>query len=250
MKISGYWIALLVVVVAGCAKEVEKKEAPRPALVRQISLGETGQAFVYSGEVRARHEVDLGFRVGGKILERRVNLGDRVRRGQLLVKLDPKDVTLAASAAKAQVAAAEADENLAQVEYERARALAAKNYVSGSVVDQRLSTLLAAQARLKQTRSQADIAVNQNAYADLLADRDGVVTQVVADAGQVVAVGQPVVRLADSIEREVLIYVPERRIAGLKPGAAALVRSWALPEQTFDAEVREVGAAADSATRT
>jgi RND family efflux transporter MFP subunit len=250
MRVLACSIALLAIAVAGCAKEAEKKDAPRPALVRQISLGDTERAFVYSGEVRARHEVDLGFRVGGKILERRVNLGDRVRRGQLLARLDPKDVALAANAAKAQVAAAEADEKLAESEYERTHSLAAKNYVSSSVVDQRFSALLAAQARLKQTRSQADIALNQNAYADLLADRDGVVTQIAADAGQVVAVGQPVVRLADSIEREVLIYVPERRIAGLKPGAAALVRPWAAPEQTFEAEVREVGAAADSATRT
>ncbi|MCL2657688.1 MAG: efflux RND transporter periplasmic adaptor subunit [Betaproteobacteria bacterium] len=250
MRILACSIALLAIAVAGCTKETQKKEAPRPALVRQISLGDTEQAFVYSGEVRARHEADLGFRVGGKILERRVNLGDRVRRGQLLARLDPKDVALAANAAKAQVAAAEADEKLAEAEYERTHSLAAKNYVSSSVVDQRYSALLAAQARLKQARSQADIALNQNAYANLLADRDGVVTQVAADAGQVVAVGQPVVRLADSIEREVLIYVPERRIAGLKPGAAALVRSWAMPEQTFEAEVREVGAAADAATRT
>jgi len=244
------WIAMLAIAAGGCSKEAPEADAPRPALVRKIQLGETDRAFVYSGEVRARHEADLGFRVGGKVLERKVNLGDRVKRGQVLAKLDPKDVELSANAAKAQVAAAQADEKLAQVEYERAQSLAAKNFVSGSVVDQRRSALLAAEARLKQARSQADIALNQSDYANLIADRDGVVTQVAADPGQVVAVGQAVVRLADSNEREVLIYVPERRIASLKTGDPALVRPWAQPDQTYEGVVREVGAAADTTTRT
>ncbi len=250
MRTRLFWTAMLAAAVGACSKEAPEAEAPRPALVRKIQLGATERAFVYSGEIRARHEADLGFRVGGKVLERRVNLGESVKRGQVLAKLDPKDVELSASAARAQVAAAEADEKLAQVEYERTRSLAAKNFVSGSVVDQRHSALLAAQARLKQARSQADIALNQSDYANLIADRDGVVTQVAVDAGQVVGVGQAVVRLADSNEREVLIYVPERRIAGLKPGAPALVRPWANQERTFAGRVREVGAAADTATRT
>ncbi len=250
MRIAMFGLAVLATVLAGCAKQEPAAEAPRTVLVRKVQLGDAGQPFVYSGEVRARHEADLGFRVGGKVLERKVNLGDVVKRGQLLARLDPKDVRLSASAARAQVAAAEADARLASAEYERTKSLADKSFVSGSAVDQRWGALLAAEARLEQARSEADIALNQSAYTNLVADRDGVVTQVAVDPGQVVNVGQPVVRLADANGREVLIYVPERRIAGLKPGNPALIRPWAHQDQVFEGEVREVSAAADTATRT
>ncbi|WP_341677567.1 efflux RND transporter periplasmic adaptor subunit [Niveibacterium sp. SC-1] len=245
-----FLIAAVALALAGCAKETPPEAAPRPAVVRQITMGGIEQVQIYSGEVRARREVDRSFRVGGKVIERKVNLGDTVKQGQLLARLDPEDVRLSAQAASAQVSAAEADLRLAANEFQRAQSLSERNFVSGSVVDQRREAVRAAEARLKQARSQAEVASNQANYASLVADRDGVVTLTPVEVGQVVAAGQAVVRVAESGERDVLIYVPEKRIASIKVGDPALVRPWADQEKTLAGSVREVGAAADTATRT
>lgn len=245
-------VSLLCVAMAliSCSREEGGKVEARPVLVRTVRLGSADSVNVYSGEVRARYETDLGFRVAGKMVERRIKLGDSVRQGQVLARIDPRDYALSASAAKAQVAAAEADLKLANVEYERVRQLASRDFVSASVVDQRRTALLAAQSRLKQAQDQAQAAVNQTGYTTLDADRDGKVTGVFAEAGQIVAAGQPVIRLTRGDEREVQIYVPEKRIAAVRIGASALVRPWTDPNVAILGKVREVGVAADAATRT
>jgi membrane fusion protein, multidrug efflux system len=236
--------------LAGCSREAPPAPAPRTAVVRTVGAGDTQQLSVYAGEVRARHEADLAFRVGGKVLERPVTLGAKVKKGDLLARLDPQDVEANAEAAKAQVVAASSDLALAKAEFDRTKSLAEQQFVSGSVLDQRRASLLAAQARLQQARSQAEVASNQASYARLLADRDGTVTATPADAGQVVSAGQPVVRLAASNEREVLIYVPEQRIAAMAVGTAVIVRPWAAKDSLLEGVVREVASAADVATRT
>lgn len=243
-------LALAAIGLTACNKEAPKGDIPKPALVRTIALGQSQELFLYSGEIRTRIEADLGFRVGGKIVERRVNLGDRVQQGQLLARLDPKDIELNASAIQAQVVSADADVRLARVEFDRANELAARQFVSSSVVDQRRAALQAAEARLRQAQAQSDVAGNQTQYTHLLADRSGVITSVSAESGQVVSAGQAVFRIAEGNEREVLIYVPEKRIASLKPGAVALVRPWAAQDLTVPGVVREVGASADTGTRT
>ncbi|GAA5178943.1 multidrug efflux RND transporter periplasmic adaptor subunit MexJ [Niveibacterium umoris] len=215
-----------------------------------MSLADTSQLSVYAGEVRARHEADLAFRVGGKVVERVVTLGARVKKGDLIARIDPQDVELNAEAAKQQVIAASADLALAKAEFDRTKSLADQHFVSGSVLDQRRASLLAAQARLQQARAQADVASNQSGYSRLLADRDGAITATPVDAGQVVSAGQAVVRIAASNEREILIYVPEQRINTVVAGTAVAVRPWAAQDQVFNGVVREVAASADTATRT
>lgn len=236
--------------LAGCAKETPQQAAVRPAVVRTVGLGDTSQLSVYAGEVRARHEADLSFRVGGKVVERSATLGARVHKGDLLARIDPQDVNLNEEAAKAQVVAASADLALAKAEFDRTKSLADQHFVSGSLLDQRKASLLAAQARLQQARAQADVAGNQSGYTRLLADRDGAITATPVEAGQVVAAGQAVVRVAASNEREILIYVPEQRIAGIAVGAPVGVRPWAAQELVLPGVVREIAAAADTATRT
>lgn len=244
-------VLLGAVLLAACAEPQKEAPPPRAVLVREIGAGTAPAGLnVYTGEVRPRIEADLAFRIGGKVIERRVDVGAEVKRGDVLARLDPQDVQLAARAATAQVAAAKADVALAQAEYERTKELRQRNFISDSALDSRRTALEAATAKLRQARAQAASAANQTDYASLVADRDGVVTAALAEAGQVVAAGQPVFRVARPGEREVLIYVPEGRVGALAPGTPAQVRPWAAPGRDYAGRVREVAPAADPATRT
>ncbi|QDF95969.1 efflux transporter periplasmic adaptor subunit [Azoarcus sp. DD4] len=251
MKRKSAMAVLVTLSLTACSPPAPPQAVLPTVLVR--SVGKAGGAAamqVYTGEVRARFESDLGFRIGGKLVERRVDVGAVVRRGQVLARLDPQDAELAAAAAVAQVAAAEADVALARAELERAQGLRARNFISASALDTRSSAHDAAAARLRQARAQAATARNQAGYAELVADSDGVVTGQAAEVGQVVAVGQAVFRLARPGEREVLIHAPENRVRQLVPGVKAVVRLWSVPDQAYPGVVREVTPMADAATRT
>jgi len=239
----------LAVVLAACSGPPPAEKPPRTVLVHAVAPHSATSLQVYTGEVRARHETDLAFRIGGKLVERSVDVGARVVPGQVLARLDPQDVRLAANAAAAQVAAAEADVALARAEFVRSEDLRARNFLSASALDARRTALDAAKARLRQARAQAASAGNQAQYATLAADGAGIVTATPAEGGQVVSAGQPVVRLARTDEREVLIHVPESRIREIAVGAAAVVHPWAEPARRYAAQVREIAPAADAMTR-
>lgn len=243
-------VFLLACLLAACKPAVETAPALRPVLVSTVSAGAGATPFLYPGEVRSRYEVDLAFRVGGKLIERRVNPGDRVRKGQVLARLDPADLALAQTSAAAQLAAAEADLALARTELERAKALQAQKFVSASVVDSRRTQFEAAEARVAQARAARHQSDNQLGYAELSASRDGVVTAAPVEAGQVVAAGQMAFRIADPATREVLIWIPEGRNTGLQIGQPALVRAWSKPGKDYHGSLRELAASADATTRT
>ena len=237
--------------LAACSAPAPQTPPPPAVLVRSIdAAGAPPAVQVYAGEVRARIESDLGFRIGGKLLERLVDVGAEVAAGAPLALLDAQDVRLAQASAQAAAAAAESDLALARSEFARARELQARNFISSSSLDARRTALQAAEARLRQARAQAEVAANQAGYARLEAPAAGVVTAVLAEPGQVVGAGQTVLRLARPDEREVLIHVPEGRAASLAPGRAAQVRPWAAPGREYVGRVREVAPAADAATRT
>ncbi len=210
----------------------------------------TAEYEVFPGEVHARHEPALAFRVGGKIARRLVDVGDRVRRGQPLAELDPDDLKLQAEAARAQLAAAEADLELARSERDRHRHLLDRQLISQSLFDVRDSQFRAAEARARQARAQLDVASNQAGYAQLSASDDGVIAQRLAEAGQVVAAGQPVFVLAADGEREVVISLPEQGIGDHAVGQPVLVGLWSKPDQRIPGTVREIAPAADPAART
>ncbi|MBL8447440.1 MAG: efflux RND transporter periplasmic adaptor subunit [Zoogloeaceae bacterium] len=238
--------------LAGCG-EPPASEVPLRAVLVQSAGTASGAAAsqeVITGEVRARHEADLSFRVGGKLLERRVDAGTTVRAGQVLAKLDPRDVQLAAAAAQAAMSAAAAELGLAQADYRRAEDLRAKNYISAAALDARRAALDAAEAKAAQASAQARVADNQAAYATLRADVDGVVTAILAEPGQVLEAGSPVLRVARGVEREVLIHVAESRLRSMVVGTAVEVRPWANPDRHYAGRVRELSPAADPTTRT
>lgn len=176
--------ALGAALLGACSPPAPPPPAARPVVVHELALAPLAAAALYSGEVRARHESELAFRVAGKIVERRVELGSMVTPGQVLARLDPADAGLAATAAAAQLAAARADHALAEAEVLRYRELLARGFVSKSALDTRESAFKAAAARVEQARAQATVAANQAAYTTLVADEAGVITAVNAEVGQ------------------------------------------------------------------
>ena len=237
------------VVLAGCGGVPEAEAPARPAMVVQPLAG-GGTATAFAGEVRARHEPVLGFRIGGKLAERFVDVGARVKRGDPLARLDAADVALALEGARAQLESAKADLALAEAELERHRSLFERQLVSRSLYDTRVAQRDAAQARVRQAKAQVSASGNQAAYARLLAPADGVIAQRLAEAGQVVQAGQPVFVLAQDGEREVAIAIPERRAAEFAPGRALAVELWSEPGVRLPASVREIAPAADPQART
>lgn len=248
---SGFVAASIAVsLMAGCSKPVEKVAEVRPVRAVVVSAGRANVQDEFSGEVRARIETRLGFRVAGKITERKVDVGAIVKRGQVLARLDPQDLQLAQAQTAAEVKAARSNRDLAQAELKRYRDLRAKNFVSQAVLDAKQTAYLAAQSSLDQTAAALRNQSNQTGYAVLTADTDGVVIAVEAEAGQVVAAGTPVVRLAQTIEKEVAIGVPEDRVDLLQQVSDIRVRTWAQPERVLAGKIREVSPVADPATRT
>lgn len=249
---SAAWLAAIVLSMGpiGCAKQEAAQEVIRPVLTQKVRLTKSVDQTAYSGEVRARYETDLGFRIGGKIVERKVDVGAVVRKGDLLARLDPADARLNADAARAQVAAAETEFNFANAELTRYKALLDKAFIGESAFEAKQNSYNSAKAKLTAARSQASVNVNQSAYTSLHADQDGVITAVTGEVGQVVAAGQAVMRLARPEEKEVVINAAESKIAELQKSQQVLVRLWAQPDKIFRGQVREIAPTADATTRT
>lgn len=240
--------------VLACALAACSRPAPAPEPVRAVKLLEVGVGVFdaqteYAGDVRARVESRLGFRVPGKLISRQVELGQQVKAGQLLAQLDAQDYRLAADAGRAQVAAATTQRDLAAADVQRYRTLKAQNFISSAELDRREASLKSAQASLDQARAQSASQSLQTDYTRLVADVAGVVTGIDAEPGQVVAAGAPVVRIAQDGERDVVFSVPEDKVARVRPGQTVAVRTWA-DDQKYSGRVREVAASADAATRT
>src|SRR5574343_184094 len=223
---------------------------PTPVVLVQPAAGAPAAGAVYTGEIRARHEVDLAFRVGGKIAARLVDAGAEIKPGQPLARLDPADLQLAAGSARAQLAGAESELATARAERERYAGLLAKKFVSQAAFDAKDNAFNSAQARLEQARAQSRISTNQSDYGTLSSDRAGIVTAILAEAGQVVAAGQPVLRVARPEEKEVAIAVPESRLADVRTAKGFTVDLWADPTTALRGELRELSPATDPATRT
>lgn len=236
--------------LAGCGKPAPRTEEVRPVRAIVLAAGNGGERIEFSGDVRARYESRLGFRVGGKIVERKVDVGAIVKDGQVLMRLDPQDLRLAEAQARASLRAAETERDLAQADYQRHQSLRAQNFVSQAVLDAKQAALRAAQANVDAARAASRGQSNQAGYANLASDTDGVVTAVDAEVGQVVAAGAPVVRVARTDDKEVVIGIPEDRVEGLRQAGDVRVRLWARPDEAIPGKIREVSPVADPATRT
>ena len=244
-------IAVLCLLVGCKGKEPEVKvEAPRPVRSVVAKLTASADVLRLPGEIRPRIESRLGFRVGGKLLQRNVSVGDRVVPGQVLARLDPTDLAPALQAQQAQLESARTDRDLAAVELDRLRSLKTQNYISQGSLDRQQATydsavsrFTAAQAQLRQARNAIDFQV-------MHADAAGVVTAVEAEVGQVVIAGQPVIRVAQTAEREVAVNIPEADLDDVRRVKAWSVLVPALGDRVIAAKIRELSPIADPASRT
>ncbi|MEQ1630632.1 MAG: efflux RND transporter periplasmic adaptor subunit, partial [Gallionella sp.] len=236
---SVFPLAFLALVLSACSKEAPPPQVgERPALTQVVGAQAGTGSYSYSGEIRARHEVAMGFRIGGKVTQRLVDAGARVKAGQVLARLDGADAGL-------QVGAADAQYQLALAEVKRYRLLVSKNFVSQSALDTK-------EAALKALSAQAGLAGNLSSYTSLVADKAGIVTATLAEAGQVVAAGQAVLRVAQDGEREVAIAIPESQYVGIKVGMKAEVVLWSElgEDKVRSGQMRELSPAADTVSRT
>jgi len=253
------WRALLL--VAAVALTLTACQPPPPAVepVRAVRTSVVGtasaqSALEFAAEVRARVESRLGFRVPGQVVERSAQLGQQVRAGQTLARLDPQDLKLGQEAARAALASAQAQLDVAESEFKRFVALRDQGFISGADLERREAGVKSARAAVEQARAQLNVQANQSGYAALLADASGVITAVEAEPGMVVGAGTPVLRLAHDGPRDAWFSVPEDRVATVRAlqgrSGQIKVRMWGADTRSWPATVREVAAAADPATRT
>lgn len=246
---------LLVALLAACDRDPSAAPEARPVLVVHPEGGSAAALTAYAGEIRAREESALSFRVGGNLVRRAVAVGDRVRRGQLLAELDPGDQRLQEQAARAQAMAAETERVRAGADRARYAKLAQQQLLSRSAMDAQNAAYAAAAGQANVARAQFEVARNQAAYTRLRAPRDGVIATRMAEAGQVVAAGQTVFTLAGDGGREVAIAVPESRIRDIHPGQSVVVQLWSMPAGNrpgshLSGTIREIAPVADPQART
>jgi len=237
--------------LAACQDEAASAVArpERPVQIQRVAFAPHAATRDFVGVVRARYETDLAFRVAGKVIARIVNVGDRVHAGDVVARLDPQDLRLQAESAEAELAAATSNLAQAAADAERYASLKARGYAAVADYDRKKWAKDEAEGRLERARRALEIARNQLAYAELKADADGVITATLAEPGQVVAVGQPVVRLAHRGGKEAVVALPETSLADARE-AQAEVRLWSEPDRSFAAHLRELSPQADPATRT
>ncbi len=248
--VSGALLLGGALLLAGCGKEQSKAPEVRPVRTMTVVSEQAAGTVEFSGDVRPRIESRLGFRVPGKIIARLVDVGATVRKGQVLARLDPTDLALAQQSAQAQLQAAKTDRDLAAADLKRFSELFAKGFISAAEQQRHQANYDAAQARYDQAAAGYRNQSNQAAYATLEADADGVVTGVDAEVGQVVSAGQPVVRVAQTAEKEVVVGIPEDQVDALRKSPEVRIKLWADPSRSLPGKVREIAPAADPVTRT
>jgi len=239
------------VTLAACSKKEAAAPAPRPVVAVAVHAdGKATPVTSLPGEVQARYSTPLSFRVGGKIIERRVRLGDVVKTGQIVARLDPADAQKSAASAQAQLTAAQHAFTYAKQQLERDQAQAKENLIAPAQLEQTTNAYASAAAQRDQAAQQAALSKDQLQYTTLVADHAGVITAEQADTGQNVSAGQAVYNLAWSGDVDVVCDVPESALAALAVGQTARVTLAALPGRSFTARVRELSPAADPQSRT
>ena len=247
MGLTAGWLAVALM-MAGCSKPAAKDPRLQPPTVEVFKVEAAGSNVrTFTGVVEARVQSDLGFRVGGKILQRSVDVGQRVHKGQVLMRLDSVDLELAFAAQQANVEATRARYTQAKADEARFARLVESNAVSRQENEQARTALDSTRAQLEAAEAQARVSDNSNKYAFLLADADGVIVRTIGEPGQVVAAGQTVIQLAHDGPREALINLPEGVRPDLGTNASAGLYG---QDQRYPAKLRQLSAAADPASRT
>lgn len=244
---------LMVAVLAACGNREQAAEPARPVLVvrADAALGPAADGLTaYAGEIRAREETTLSFRVGGKLMRRLVDVGDRVRSGDVLAVLDPGDLQLQAASLQAQLTAAEAQLARTRADHARVVSLAKDQLVSRSSLDQQTAAMRAAEGQARAARAQFDLSRNQAGYSQLRAPQDGAIASRQIEAGQVIEAGKSAFTLAVDGAREVVFSLPEANIRNFSVGQPVVIELWSAQGQRITGRIREIAPAADAQART
>jgi len=242
-------IAALPLALVACGEKAQSDPRTAAPLVRAATIQDAvAGSRAFTGTVAARVQSDLGFRVSGKVLERLVDAGQTVKRGQALMRIDPADLKLAANAQQEGVAAARARAKQAAEDEARYQSLRGTGAISASAYDQAKAAADATKAQLNAAEAQAEVARNASRYAELVADADGVVMETLVEPGQVVNAGQVVVRVAHAGRREAIIQLPET----LRPvvGSAGMATLFGKEGAAVPTKLRQLSDTADRLTRT
>lgn len=243
-------VAALLALAACSRPTLTAQEEVRPVRSTVAGISNGTLEARYAGEIQARYQSKLAFQTSGRIVARQVEVGSVVRRGQPLLQLDPAQETLHVLAADADVDAAKSRVAQNRIDLQRTEALLARSFASPAEAEQQRLALAQSESQLQGALAQQQLKRNQRGYTTLVADRDGVVTALQAEAGQVVSPGQAVVTLAGDGEREVLVSIPESRVDELRRARSLQVSVWAHPDRRWTGVLRELAPDTDNVTRT
>jgi membrane fusion protein, multidrug efflux system len=242
-------LSLPAVVLAACGASQPPADDARVVRTTTVTVDEGSRRSDYSGEVRARYESSVAFRVSGRIAQRLVEVGTRVHRNQPLARLDASDAELNVSAARAGLASAKSEYAQIELDFQRAQRLFERRFISQAEFDRDRVQMESARAKLTAAEADFSLASNQHSYTVLLAPQDGVVTELRAEAGEVVQAGQAIATIAADGEREVVVGIPESRLEEIRAGRELQIELWARPGKRYAGRVRELAPMTDSATR-
>lgn len=248
-QLASFVVCLLPLVLAACGgRNAPDPRTETPMVGVALAVPAPAEPLSFTGVVSARVQSNLGFRVPGKVLQRLVDPGQSVTRGQVLMRIDPIDLRLDASAQSESVAAARARAKRAIDDESRYRGLVAAGAISASTYDQIKAAADSARAELAAAEAQAGVAKNSAGYSELRADADGIVVDTLAEPGQVISAGQIVVRLAHAGPREATVDLPET----LRPaiGSRAEATLYGQDQLPVAVSLRQLSGAADPLTRT
>jgi len=251
VRMAGLSAFALIALLTACKPVEEPEPEPiRPVRVTTIETREGGETVTLTGRVEAQNEVSLSFRVGGRMIARSVNVGDRVRAGQVVARLESETARNTLRSARADLTAARARLVEAQNNFERHRSLLDRGFITRAMFDQAEQAFRSARAQVDAAQAQASIAETQLGYADLISDSSGTVTARRAEPGEVVAAGQPIVQLAREGGRDAVFDVPARVIQSASANAEIVVTLSSDSKVQTTGRVREVAPQADPVTRT
>jgi RND family efflux transporter MFP subunit len=245
-------VALLLLLsgaIISCSKKTEVADDTRYVKIFVVGGGVDKGYSTFHGNIHAEYEPNLSFRVNGKIVIRLVDIGQFVKKGQALAKLDPTDYKLSADSATAQLASAKSNYVTQEANLERYKQLLKQNFVSQAQYDSQKAQFDSAKAQYEEANNQLANSKNQVQYTTLVAPSDGVISSINMDAGQVVSAGQTVATMAVSGNKEVAIDLPEAQINDYKIGMPADVRLWAT-NKNYVGKIRIINQASDQQTRT
>ena len=244
--------ALLIgtVVISGCGSE--KPPEDTSLKVRTITIGEESgtTSAGYSGTIHNRTETNLAFQIGGRVLNKFVNVGDVVEAGQVIAQINGSDTAAQMQNAEGAVKAAQSAFELAETNAKRYRELYAQQAISKLQLDQAENQLNATAAQLQQAQASLNLSSNQNSYTNLTAPDTGIITALNLESGQVVAAGQSIGTLAAGHDPEAVIALPEQELSKIHVGSPATITFWALPNVTVQGVVREISPVPDPVART